>query len=187
MVWAYFACARRLAARVQQIEDAHSQREEIVACLSMAVAAVEVFVNAYFRILVSRPGKDEEREMVLRDLDPSQPRGALGLRAKLCHWPPKILGKSLKWQKDPAAAFDKLREKRNTLMHFVSSYQSLSTSNIRIEGLTNTALFDNLQASEATAAVRIAEQMLEEIFRLDGITEEQIPHALHQWTGKPPL
>jgi len=153
----------------------------------MAVAAVEVFVNVYFRILVNKPGKEKERKMLLQDLDTNRSRGPMSLHTKLCTWPPKILGKSLQWQKDPAAAFNNLRIKRNELMHFVSSYEAHNVGNIRLEGLADTSVFDNLQPSEARDAVRTAEEMLEYVFRLAVMPEGEIPGALHLWTGKPPV
>jgi len=186
MISVYFACARRSAARAQIVRESREQREEVVACLSMAVAAVEVFVNVYFRILVDKPGKGKERKMLLQDLDPDRSRGPMSLYAKLCNWPPKILGKSLQWQKGPAAAFNSLRIKRNELMHFVSSYETHSVGNVRFVGLADTSVFDDLQPTEALDAVRTAEEMLEHVFRLAEMPEREIPGALHHWTGKPP-
>ena len=117
MVWTYFRSLERIAARVPQIGDPIEQKDEIALAFFLAVAAVEAFVNVFFRVLVDEPGGYiSKKGLVLTDLDESQPGGPKGLKYKLNNWPPKILGKSLAWQTGIARDFEELRLRRNALM-----------------------------------------------------------------------
>lgn len=150
----------------------------------MAVAAVEVFVNLFFRVLVTEPSFQQHKQLVLDDLDTSQPGGPKGVDYKLRHWPHKVLGKSLAWQTGVAKDFNDLRERRNALMHFTSSHQSITLPGMEIQGLADTTVYDSLGIGDAAKALEVAEGIVTELFRLKGIPEGQIPGALHQWTGK---
>jgi hypothetical protein len=190
MVWTYFRSLERIAARVPQIGDPIEQRDEIALAFFLAVAAVEAFVNVFFRVLVDEPGGDyiSKKGLVLTDLDESEPGGPKGLKYKLNNWPPKILGKSLAWQTGIARDFEELRLRRNALMHFTSAHETVQIpGNVYIYGLVNTAAYDELNALDAAKAHSVATGMVEELLRLTGIPEEHIPHGLHQWTGKVPI
>lgn len=186
-VWTYFDSLRRVVHRTTRIQDPTEQKDEIVLSFVLAIAAVEVFVNLFFRVLVTEPSFQQHKQLVLDDLDTSQPGGSKGLDHKLCHWPPKVLGKSLAWQTGVAKAFDDIRERRNALMHFTSSHQSIALSNMTIQGLADTTVYDSLEVADAEKALEVAEGMVAELFHLRGIPETQIPGALHQWTGKGPI
>jgi len=166
------------------MEDPTDQKDEIVLALVMAVATVEAFVNLYFRTLVNEPSYQHHSKLVEDDLDASRPEGPKGLKYKLNHWPPKVLGKSLAWQSGVPKEFDELRERRNALMHFTSSHQSISLPNIEIQGLADTSVYDNLSMTDSKKALEVAEGMVQELFRLSGVLEQDISDALHQWTGK---
>lgn len=183
IVWTYFRSLRRLVERIDHIGDLTEQKDEVVLSLVMAVAAVEVFVNLFFRVLVTEPSFQQHKQLVLDDLDASRPEGPKGVDYKLRHWPPKVLGKSLAWQKGVAKSFDDLRERRNALMHFTSSNQSIALPGMKIQGLADTTVYDSLEISDAAKALEIAEGMVKELFRLRRIPKVQIPFALHQWTG----
>lgn len=185
MVWALFRSLRRTVSGLSRIDDTTEQKDQVAVAVILAVAAVESFFNLYFRILVETTHK-EHRSMVLEDLDPKDGSRPKGLEYKLRHWSCKVLGKSFKWQKGVAHDFDCLRERRNSLMHFTSSYEEVQLPGFRVEGLANTDCYDELQPKHAEEALRLAEGMLEETFRLTGVVKDQIPHDLHGWTGKPP-
>lgn len=187
IVWTYFGFLRRLVQRIGNIGDTTQQKDEIVISLVIAVAAVEVFVNLFFRVLVTEPSFQQHKQLVLDDLDTSQPGGPKGVDYKLRHWPHKVLGKSLAWQTGVAKDFNDLRERRNALMHFTSSHQSIAFSNVTIQGLADTTVYDSLHVADATKALEVAEGMVAELFRLRGTSEAEIPRALHLWTGKVPI
>jgi hypothetical protein len=173
--------------RIPTIQDPTEQKDEIVLSFVLAIAAVEVFVNLFFRLLVTEAHFQQFNQLVLDDLDTSQPSGPKGLDHKLRHWPPKVLGKSLIWQKGVAKTFDEVRERRNALMHFTSSHQSIAFSNVTIQGLADTTTYDSLDVADAIKALEVSEGMVAELLRLRGISEAEIPRALHQRTGKVPI
>ena len=184
IVWTYFDFLRRLVQRIGSTGNRPEQKDEIVISLVIAVAAVEVFVNLFFRVLVTEPSFQQHKQLVLDDLDTSQPGGPKGVDYKLRHWPPKVLGKSLAWPTGVAKDFNDLRELRNALMHFTSSHQSIALPGMEIQGLADTTVYDSLGMGDATKALEVAEGIVTEIFRLKGMPEAQIPTALHQWTGR---
>jgi hypothetical protein len=187
IIWVYFRCLRDIVARVDAGREPEAVKDEIVLAIVMAVAAVEAFINLFFRVVVGESGYDTHRELVLADLDADGPDGARGLKYKLNHWPPKILGKSFAWQTGVAKEFDRLREHRNTLMHFRSSHETISpVPGLEITGLADTSVYDELQPAHAADALRIAEGMVAEVLRLRDIPPERIPGQVRQWTGRLP-
>jgi hypothetical protein len=163
------------------------KKDEIVLSLFLAVAAVEIFVNIYLRVLVSQPDFQQHEQMVFDDLNVNGQTGPKGLDYKLRHWPPKILGKSLVWQGGSAREFDEIRDIRNVLMHFTSSHDTATFPNMIIEGMANTTIYDGLTSQDALKALHAAEGVVAEILLRSGWTREQIPQGLQAWTGKPPL
>ena len=83
--------------------------------------------------------------------------------------------------------FDQLRERRNLLMHFTSSHQSVNLPGIEIQGLADTSVYDNLTVGDARKALGIAEGMVQELLRLRGVQDQQMGDALHHWIGKVPI
>jgi hypothetical protein len=71
-------------------------------------------------------------------------------------------------------------------MHFTSTHETITGSDFEIRGLANTSVFDELTATDAVDALRIAEGMLSLLLLLRGIPQDHIPAALHVWTGLPP-
>jgi hypothetical protein len=187
MVWIYFDSLRRVVNRAATVQDSTQQKDEIVLSLFLAVAAVEIFVNIYFRVLVSQPAFRQHKQMVFNDLNVNSPGGPKGLDYKLRHWPAKILGKSLAWQGGRAKEFDEIRDVRNALMHFTSSHDTATFPNMIIEGMANTTIYDALAPQAALKALNAAEGIVAEILLRSGSTSEQIPQALQAWTGKVPL
>jgi hypothetical protein len=188
MVWIYFDSLRRVVNGAATVQDPTQQKDEIVLSLFLAVAAVEIFVNIYFRVLVSQDGFQKHEQMVFDDLNVNSPGGPRGLDYKLRHWPAKILGgRSLAWQAGSAKEFYEIRDIRNALMHFTSSHETATFPNMIVEGMANTTIYDALTPQDASKALNAAEGIVAEILLRSGWTTEQIPQGLHSWTGKVPL
>jgi len=165
------------------MEPCEAQKDKISILLMLAVNTVEIFINVYFRVLVEENEFSQLREMVLSDLSHDDGQNALGLKSKLNHWPPKVLGRSIAWQKGVGAEFEALRLQRNKLMHFTSNYESFSFENVTINGLADTSVFDDLEAIDAREAYRITIEFIEYILKLRSVSDEQILHDIHYWTG----
>jgi hypothetical protein len=146
------------------------------------VTVVETFLNALFRVVVSESQFEKHAQLVLADLKKRR-----SLDYKLRTWPNKVLGKSLNFEAPGPKAFLALKERRNDLVHFTSSHETVIVPGVQIRGLADTSAFDDLALIHATRALEAAEEMVRELFRLRGIREVQLPLALHAWTGKPAL
>ena len=53
MVWSYFSALRRMCFQVEEHSSDGHKKEDAALCVITAVTVVEVFLNFYFRILIS--------------------------------------------------------------------------------------------------------------------------------------
>lgn len=181
MVWEYFDCLRSIARRAAQTEREPEQRQETAMCIIMAVTIVEIFLNLYLRIVIEENGFSKNKTQVLKDMN-----GRCSLDKKLKTWPQLIFGKKLRLESGPGKDFMDLKRLRNNLVHFKSSWETINFPGVVINGMANTTDYNCLKPSDAENAVMVAENMLAEIFRLRGMTEQQISYALHLWAAKVP-
>lgn len=186
IVWNYFEALRRRVAAVPEKCDEPTARQDIVVCTMLAVLTVETFLNVYLRVVVSEDAFRQHEAGLLADL-----RRRRSLDYKLRSWPTRILGKSLDATSPIPARFLGLKDRRNQLMHFTSTHETVQwiegeSRAIVVQGLADTTTFDSLDRDDATGALEVAEGMVCEILRLRGIPDEQLPAALHLWTGKVP-
>ncbi len=65
MVHVYFDSLRRTVERASAATDQTHQKDEIVLSLFLAVTAVEVFVNIYFRIVVTVQNFQQHEQLAL--------------------------------------------------------------------------------------------------------------------------
>jgi len=72
-------------------------------------------------------------------------------------------------------------------MHFTIGYETLEIVNVRVNVLSNTSDFDGLNYSDAKKSYRVALLFVEYILKLAGTSEKNLPHAMHHWTGIPPM
>jgi len=186
MVWELFEALRRLCIRVTEAHAAQNQsalRQDAAICVILAVQCVEVFFNVYFRVLISEPAYAHAAKTISADLARKQ----FGLDRKIKEWPSNVFGKKLALDKGAGQRFIALKNLRHSLMHFTSSHESLSIPGVAIHGLADTSTYESLSANSTIEALHTAEAFLCEVFTLRGITPENLPHALHSWTGRPPI
>lgn len=183
MVCNYFTALRCAVDRtLEESDDDNKKKQECAVCVFLSVAAVETFLNVYFRVVVEEDPFTAHKNRLLADI-----RGPVSLARKLERWPRDILSRALSETEGPGKAFAELRRLRNKLMHFTSSHQTVQVPGAIIHGMADTSAYDSLGDADAEHALRVAEDLLAEIFRLRGIPQERIPHALHAWTGRPPI
>lgn len=181
MVREYFDFLRRLTRRAQSAETDADERQDTAVCVVMAVTIIEIFLNLYIRIVIEESSFRRNREQILKDM-----KDRCSLDKKLKKWPHLVFGKKLNLKNGPGKEFMDLKELRNNLVHFQSSWDTLNFPAMVINGVANTTAYDSLKSGDAVKAVTIAEKMLAEIFRLRGMPEEEVPHALHLWAAKLP-
>jgi len=181
IIWEYFDGLRRLVAGISSHTD-KERKQEIALSIFLAVAIVESFLNMYSRVIIEEMDNVGLKEEFLRDLESRKP-----LDYKIKKWPKRILGTSVDLSTGVGRDFVSLKEKRNTLTHFVSSHEQIEIENILIKGLADISVYNELTFNDAQFALKTAEGILEEIFRCRGIKKEDIPHMMHQWAGKVPV
>ncbi len=182
IVWQYFEALRRRVGVLAQTTDDTVLRQDAAICIMLAVTVVEAFLNVFFRVVVSEQGFTHHEQHLLKDL-----KRRRSLDYKLKNWPQEILAKALDLDSPTPKAFMALKERRNSLMHFTSSHETIDVPTATIQGLADTTVFDMLTANDAADALEVAEGMVAEIFRLHGYSEEQLPYGLQMWTGKVPI
>ena len=182
MIWQYFDALRRLVGGLNHSRDETELKQDTALCIMLAVTVVEAFLNIFFRVVVSEPGFTQHKQRVLDDLDKRR-----SLDRKLRTWPAEVLGKGLDFTAPTPKAFLALKERRNALMHFTSSHETLNLPGVVIQGLADTSVVDTLTLADAAHALEAAEGMVRELCRLRGTPEHQLPHALHLWTGRVPI
>jgi hypothetical protein len=186
MVRELFHALRRLCVRVEEPDRAQDEsviRQDAALCVILAVQCVEVFLNLYFQVLISEPNYAHAAEKISADLASTQ----CGLDRKIKDWPFLIFGKRLSLSEGAGQRFITLKNLRHKLMHFTSSHETFALPGVEICGLADTSAYYSLSAKSAVAALYTAEAFLCEVFILRGIPAESLPHALHSWTGRPPI
>ena len=180
IVWEYFLSLRLLAQNAKDAQSPELARQAAALAVVMAVTVGEVFLNLWFRVRVEEKRIADHRESFLKDL-----ASRVSLERKLKHWPTRYLSAPLSLSSGAGHEFSLLKTLRNSIIHFTSSHESVELDSFSIHGLADTADYDGLSSKQATWALQTAENLVAEIFRLAGIEEKDIPHALHAWTGKP--
>ena len=186
MVWELFQALRRLCTRVTEAhasQDESALRQDAAICVILAVQCVEVFFNVYFQVLINESTYAHAAKKISADLAKKQ----FGLDGKIKDWPCHVFGKKLALDKGAGQKFVALKNLRHSLIHFKSSHETFSIPGVAIHGLADTSAYESLCAKSAIDALQTAEAFLCEVFTLRGITPENLPHALHSWTGRPPV
>lgn len=145
----------------------------------LAVTAVEVFLNLWFRVHATERGTNEIRDALVKDLEKR-----ISLDQKLVQWPKRHLHTRLNLKAGPGKAFISLKSRRNSIIHFESSHETIHASNIIVHGLAETTEYDLLSARSAADALATAEELVAEVFRVAGFENEKLESALAAWIGK---
>jgi hypothetical protein len=182
MVWQYSECLRRLAQDACEQQEGNPQRQTVAVCIFLAVTVVESFLNLFVRILIEQPEYACYRAKILSDLNSRIP-----LDRKVRAWPQLLFGRAWDQSTGSGKQFSDLKDKRNELMHFTSTHESVTEiPGVLIHGLADTIVFDSLQAQDAALAVRVAEESICALLELAGQSPEGAARGLHYWTGRAP-
>lgn len=184
MVWELFGGLRRLCIRVSNCQEENDSeiRQDAAIAVILAVQCVEVFLNVYFRVMVSEVEFSRHAKQIISDLE--NPR--FGLDNKIKEWPKQVFGKKLNLGAGAGQRFTELKNLRNQLMHFTSSHQTVEVTGVTIHGLADLSAYQSLSAKTALDALFTSEDFLCEVFSLRGISSSNLSHELHSWTGKVP-
>jgi hypothetical protein len=179
MVRAYLGVARVLAEESGAAESDEQRRAKAATTILVAVSSVEAYLNIFARLWLSEDRGFEHAERITADL-----RSKKSLTLKLRDWPQLFFRKPLDLGQGAAHAFRRLLDVRNQLMHFSSEDHEFEFENIKIKGLIDTAVYNNLTPQDAVDAIDRAEAFIELLVRMQELSEEQVQNAMHYWTGR---
>lgn len=155
MVWSYFSALRRMCYRVEEHSTQRYKKEDSALCIIMAVTVAEVFLNVYFRILISESAYKHAENKIQNDL-----QKRVTLDKKLKEWPKEVFGKNMDFGSGAGQRFMELKNKRNELVHFSSTWETVEVPGITISGLADTSVFEMLGEHSAIQALETAERFL---------------------------
>ncbi len=179
MIWEYFGCLREMVQEVQVERDDTNLQRKVLPCVFMSVAIVETFFNMYFRVLAGEAHCSSCSDQTIKDLDEN-----MSLDRKIKTWPKRFFDKEIDLSEGVGQRFMKLKNLRNKLMHFKSTHQTINLPGIQIQGMPDISAYEKLDKTVAVETLTVAEDIIEEIFRMKGMTTDEIKHALHAWIGK---
>ena len=180
MVWQYFQTLQRLVRRALEPHDDDSiQRQDIALCIFMGVTVVETFLNIFFRVIVSEEGRRHHEKLFLEDMVRRR-----SLDYKIKKWPSRILGQEIDLESGIGKDFSILKDKRNSLMHFTSTHDTLSHGGLTIKGVADTTTFNKLVRDDSGFALKTAEGIIALILKMNGATDKDLPRGIQLWTGK---
>ncbi len=182
MVWSYFSSLRRMCDRIKEHDFDSDKREDSALCVITAVTGVEVFINVYFRILITEEPYKHAKTKIINDLERQ-----ISLDKKLKKWPKAVFNKNLNYGSGVAQQFIELKNIRNGLVHFSSTHETFQAPGYVIQGLADTSVYNSLNEHSAHRALVIAENFIGEILKLGGVKNEDISGQLQAWTGWFPM
>lgn len=181
IVWDYFLSLRLLEENARKAASPELARQSAALAVIMAVTVVEVFLNLWFRVRVEERNIPGERESLLRDLS-----ARISVDRKLKQWPKRYLTRTIDFEQGAGSELMKLKELRNSIVHFTSSHEGIDLAGVAIQGLADTTSYDALDGNAASWALRTAESFIAELLSAAGYAATDIPHVLHAWAGKVP-
>ena len=147
-----------------------------------AVTAVEVLMNLWLRTVVEDGNDEQKKSALLQELDRK-----ISLDQRLSTWPEKYLGHKMDLRDGPGGAFVALKNRRNSIIHFSTTHESVRAPQMIMHGLADTTAYDELDSTSADAAVITAEAFVRELFRIRGFDSATSEQALFAWIGKQPI
>ena len=179
IVTEYFETLRWTEQLAQTSNSLSETRRAAAMSVIYAVTAVEVFLNLWFRVYANEHTAQDVQAEFEQSL-----RLKVGLDQKLSKWPMLLLKKKLDLKAGPSGALIALKAKRNSIVHFESTNDTIHASNIIIHGLADTSEYDSLSAMSAVEALATTEAFVLEIFRLAGFDDKTCAQAQAVWIGK---
>jgi hypothetical protein len=179
VVTEYFETLRWLTLLAQTARSSTETRRAAAMSVVYAVTALEVFLNLWFRVYAIECTPQEVQAEFEQSLG-----SKVTLDQKLSKWPMLLLKKKMDLKVGPGGALMALKAKRNSIVHFESTNDTIHASNIIIHCLADTSEYDSLSAMSAVEAVATTEAFVLEIFRLAGFDDKTCEQAQAVWIGK---
>lgn len=149
--------------------------------LFMSVAAVEAFLNMFFRILV-----EEERFQHLKaDLIEQIENRSFSLEKKIRKWPEKFFHKNF-YNSEAGKAFREIKDKRNELMHYFPTVAEIGGFPYPFNkyGMTDSTVFYRLPLELVRNVKVIVKNVMNELFEMAGYKGTHSYFVIENWTGE---
>lgn len=166
IVWEWFTALKRLVAQSCSTEREADRRQCSALAVVMSVTVVEVFLNLWFRVHAEHNYTSEVVAILVSELEHPLP---WSLDKKLRNWPNPYLGNELDLSSGPGTEFMRIKDLRDSIIHFNSTHTTLSYEGIEIQGLADTTDYDSLFYDKARNALFAAVNLITEVFNLAGV------------------
>lgn len=176
LVRQYSLALQRMIHRLPDIE-ADERLQDIAICIFLAVTMVDAFLNAYFRRLTLGAEYMHHSEKLLKDLE-----RRISLDGKLRTWPKLFFPDRVDRDAVELQAFHKLKERRNTLMHFHAEPGVLRLGNQGV-WMIDSQLYDNLEIRDAVDAANISYALMKYLIAFWQASAAEVEQHLWMWTA----
>lgn len=177
--WTLFGMLQRLAVAPSQApQSPELVQQNALSAIFIAVAAVEAFTNIFFRVIAEEPQFYQGREAILKAI-----KSKHSTSRKLKEWTHSTFGREIDQEDERWKSFQNLVARRNELVHFKLSYDSIGVSNVHISGLADTSQFLQLAKETPRECLNCAVGIVELIGRSRGISQRDMRGFLHGWIG----
>src|SRR6266487_4418331 len=181
IVSSYFDFARQSADQLRTPTPLQDVQLQVAVSLIMLVGAVEAYLNIAGRMWIEQHSELAHADQIRQDL--AQRRSFM---RKLKSWPELLFGKPLDLSSGKMRAFLGLVERRNRLLHFTTTHESMGYENVLIHGLADISFYASLTSADLLAGIDTAEDAIGELIRLQGgLNEERVLMAKTYWCGRP--
>jgi|SRR2546422_6263185 len=181
IVSSYFDFARQTGDHLRHSPPLVDIQLQVAVSLIMLVGAVEAYLNIAGRMWIEQHSEVAHADQIRQDL--AQRRS---FTRKLKSWPELLFGKPRDLSTDRMQVFLKLVERRNLLLHFTTTHESMGYENVQIHGLADISFYASLTLADLFAAIGTAEDAIGELIRVQGgLNEERVLMAKTYWSGRP--
>lgn len=178
MVSNYFDIAHSIAIETLDEKDKKIINSKTALVIIMSVSAVEAFINIFGRLWVEQNSTFKHSDKILMDLNKKR-----FITQKIKEWPQLFFDEKLDLSKGTGQDFINLIEKRNALMHFEATYETLEIDNFTLKGLVDISLYNSLQSKDALSALDVSKCFIESWITLQGFEKEHVKASTQHWIG----
>ena len=178
MVWNHVSCFETLLKELKTETDSNIINQKAALCLHLGILILESFMNIYFRLLVEEDKYSQFKNRILSEI-----KNRKSIDYKLKKWPSLFFNKKLTFENGIGRDLMKMKEERNSIMHFNYTYETIHLDSVTVNGLADTTFYHSLDYSKAQEYFQTSINAIKEILSFSGISEDKLPFLLQRWTS----